>query len=391
MKALMLTLLTITFACRHAHGEPIHDDHEHDDHAHEHGEASLDTAGSLHFDAHMQRRAGVELSVAEYGVLRRSLTTYGTIQAPTTHQVVVSAPFSGSVRAGDGGFPFVSQRLSKGQTLMQLQLSPSGDEAPRALELAVERAELALRFARRERDRVAELVAKGSLPERERAAARQDWELARNDLSAARARLQRVPISCPLDGVLDEVLVTPGAWVAHGQPLARITDPDHLWLVARIPEVDVAAAPLVAGAWFEVTGFDQPFELDAEGGDRLLSTGARLDPGSHTLPMTFSLRNPEGALRPGLHATVHLLLGDPLEALAIPTGAVLEDGDERVVYVQVSPDRFARRGVAIGARDGAWVEVLHGLEAGEIVVSRGAWSLKLSEATTALPAHGHAH
>lgn len=62
-----------------------------------------------------------------------------------------------------------------------------------------------------------------------------------------------------------------------------------------------------------------------------------------------------------------------------------------VVFVQVEGEAFERRVVRLGARDRGYVEVLGGLHAGEHVVTRGAWSVKLAASSGSIPAHGHAH
>jgi cobalt-zinc-cadmium efflux system membrane fusion protein len=62
-----------------------------------------------------------------------------------------------------------------------------------------------------------------------------------------------------------------------------------------------------------------------------------------------------------------------------------------VAYVQVGGESYERRVLALGARSGGWVEVVAGLAAGEHVVIRGAYDIKLAAAGGAVPEHGHAH
>ncbi len=78
-------------------------------------------------------------------------------------------------------------------------------------------------------------------------------------------------------------------------------------------------------------------------------------------------------------------------ALAVPASAIVDEGAEQVVFVEVSGERFARRVVQIGVRDRDLVEVVSGLAPGERVVTRGAWQVRLAGASGAIPAHGHAH
>jgi multidrug efflux pump subunit AcrA (membrane-fusion protein) len=60
-------------------------------------------------------------------------------------------------------------------------------------------------------------------------------------------------------------------------------------------------------------------------------------------------------------------------------------------YVQTEGESFEKRELKLGASDGEMVEVISGIVAGERVVSKGGYQIKLSTASGTLPAHGHEH
>jgi cobalt-zinc-cadmium efflux system membrane fusion protein len=60
-----------------------------------------------------------------------------------------------------------------------------------------------------------------------------------------------------------------------------------------------------------------------------------------------------------------------------------------VVYVQTGGESFERRIVRTGSRDGERVAILDGIEAGQRVVGKGAYLIRLSTSMSA--AVGHAH
>jgi multidrug efflux pump subunit AcrA (membrane-fusion protein) len=62
-----------------------------------------------------------------------------------------------------------------------------------------------------------------------------------------------------------------------------------------------------------------------------------------------------------------------------------------VAYVMVEDEAFERRPLRLGLRSHGWVEVLEGVAAGERVVAKGAYEVRLASASGAVPAHGHAH
>jgi len=62
-----------------------------------------------------------------------------------------------------------------------------------------------------------------------------------------------------------------------------------------------------------------------------------------------------------------------------------------VVFVQTAGETFLRRPVKIGVRNGGMVQVKEGLQAGDRVVTKGAYLIRLSTMSSAVPAHGHVH
>jgi multidrug efflux pump subunit AcrA (membrane-fusion protein) len=62
-----------------------------------------------------------------------------------------------------------------------------------------------------------------------------------------------------------------------------------------------------------------------------------------------------------------------------------------VAFVQVSGETFEKRELKVGIRDSGFVQVLEGIKAGERVVTKGAYAIRLSSISGVIPAHGHAH
>jgi RND family efflux transporter MFP subunit len=215
------------------------------------------------------------------------------------------------------------------------------------------------------------------------------WE--GTQLIAASGAASRVALRSPISGVIARADAASGAFVAEGRELFQIVDLERLWLRVSVPEAEVARATSARGAWFEVEGFDKPFEATPDSGARVIALGAAVDPETRTVPLVVELPNPGGKLRAGLAVRARVLTGEPLRALAVPPSAVVDEGAEQVVFVEVSGERFERRVVQTGIRDQDLVQITSGLAAGERVVTRGAWQVRLAGASGAIPAHGHVH
>jgi RND family efflux transporter MFP subunit len=152
--------------------------------------------------------------------------------------------------------------------------------------------------------------------------------------------------------------------------LFTIGDVDRLWAMADVYELDVARVH--AGAHVEVTvpAYPGPFEGTVD------LVAPMLDPATRTTKVRCVLDNPEARLKPEMYATIRVAV-DPHRALTIPKSAILRLGDQTVVFVQKAPTvdgriRFERKPVLVDEAPEGVAVVQHGLDAGELVVTRGA-------------------
>jgi membrane fusion protein, heavy metal efflux system len=70
---------------------------------------------------------------------------------------------------------------------------------------------------------------------------------------------------------------------------------------------------------------------------------------------------------------------------------LVEEQGNFYVYVQTEGESFQKRNVTLGAQDGRRVQLLSGVAAGERIVTKGAYMIKLATQSGAVPAHGHEH
>ncbi len=360
-----------------------------------------DVAGRIVFLKEQQWPLGFGTTEVAEHPIRPSLRVTGSLVARNDGEITVTAPVAGRIASGGDGFPRLGERVAIDGLLGVL--APRLEAADLAsLEVAVTSATLEVRFAARERQRLEALRLEGAVPERRVVDAEHAAEEAQATLSGARRRLDQfrrvqkpvsgkggtVQVRAPLAGTITEVLVAPGAFVEAGDGLIRVTDLRQLWLEARVPEADIGRLGTARGGSFVVEGFDDAFEL---GTDSLVARGSHIDPSTQTLRLLFAVDNPDERLPIGAFARIDIANAEPRSAIAIPESALVDDGGISVVFVQVEGEAFERRIVRVGARDRGHVELLAGVTAGEHVVIRGAWSVKLAASSGSVPAHGHAH
>jgi multidrug efflux pump subunit AcrA (membrane-fusion protein) len=134
-----------------------------------------------------------------------------------------------------------------------------------------------------------------------------------------------------------------------------------------------------------------------EGGDehyataRFIATGNLLNPRTRTVPALFEVAGPGTRFTVGQLAQVAVPVGEVVTGVTIPNTAIADDNGTPVAYVQVSGETFERRVLLLGASDGTVTQVLGGIQPGEMVVSTGAYQVRLASMSGNEFAGGHAH
>lgn len=374
--------------------DELHEGHD-EEGAHEHDEEEL-----IAFTLEQQWSIEFGLAEIEVAKVRPTFDAYGSLEPRLGGEGVVYADSRGRITGDE--VPSLGARVERGQTLAWLtpSIAEQGDFA--SLDLAVRQAETRLRAAKVERDRLARLADDGVIPRRRLVDADFAVEEAQSNLQAARSRVSQargvtstgrrpagsVAMKAPIDGIVVGVDVPPGLIVEQGRPLFRIVDADPIWLRVDVPEVHVSNLEKVSGAWFDVAGFDEPFERF----DVPVSVGGTVDEKSRTLPLIIEVPNPDLQLRPGMFANVHVVDGEPYDSVVIPNDAIVYEEGIPVAYVMVNAENFERRPLRLGERSAGTVAVERGLEADEWVVTDGSFAVRLAAlGDNATAGHGHQH
>lgn len=327
------------------------------------------------------------------GIARPSVMATATIKAQPDGEAQLAAPTVGIIQAV-GGFPRIGQFVKKGQVLATLVPRLGGETDQASLNAGASKARIAMEQAKRERERMETLFKDEAIPEKRLLEARANEKLTQAELNAAQARAAQlsggtgIAIRSPIDGTIADVAVTPGAYVAEGVALFHVANTARLWLEARVPESDIARLGTPTGASFTADGFSRTFNVDGKSG-RLIAVGGVVDAATRTVPVIFEFTNPDNTLRLGMSAKAQIFSGVGKESVLVPSSAVQDESGTQVVYVQTGGESFERKLVQTGARDGDTLAIVSGLEAGQRVVSKGAYLIRISTSKTGPSGHAH--
>jgi len=189
-------------------------------------------------------------------------------------------------------------------------------------------------------------------------------------LEQERTRLQNAKIVAPFRGEISRKHVDAGALVSSSTPLVSLVHTETLKIVANVVEKDIPL--LKVGMKAKIRTESYPGRV-FEG--RVEKINSALDLSTRTLQAEVYIPNPDRSLKPGMFASVEVVLLEKPQTLVVPREAIIEAGSEMSVFV-VEGKQAVRRPVSIGYEQDRMVEVLKGLNEGDQVVVKGQQLIK---------------
>jgi len=242
----------------------------------------------------------------------------------------------------------------------------------------LEQAQAALEQAEREWNRVSALFDSKTTTRAEYDAADAHRRVAKAAVTEAEVMMGYADVLAPFDGVVTRKWADRGDLAAPGKPLVDIEDPSELQLEADVPEA--IASSISQGAQLSIRA--DPLDRSVIGTVTEIAPAA--DPNSRTfrvkldlptsVPFTNSLPGVSQSAQRGLRSGQFARLVVPIRerpSLRVPASAVLQRGQMEVAFV-VANQRAQLRLVKTGKHSGGGeIEILSGLDPGELVVVGG--------------------
>lgn len=374
-----------------------HEGHDHKAEGHDHASEGAGHEGHNHgaetsVESHSDeiiltpqqaKAAGVESEVIQLKPFRQVIVTSGQVQAAQGDESVVVANVAGVVSFSRPVTDGMS--IAKGAVILNISADNMPDGDP------VKRARIAYETAKQEYDRAARLVESQIVSQKEFNTIKENYENARLAYEAIAKNQTKtgVSITAPLGGYIKNTLVQEGDYVTVGQPLVSITQNRRLFLRADVSEKYYSYLHGIQSANFKTPYNNKVYELSELKG-RLLSYGKASGGASFYVPVTFEFDN-KGDVIPGSYVEVYLLSGEMPDILALPVSALTEEQGAYFIYLQLDEEGYKKQEVTLGANNGKEVQILSGLKAGDRVVTKGAYQVRLASASSAIPAHSHEH
>jgi membrane fusion protein (multidrug efflux system) len=188
-------------------------------------------------------------------------------------------------------------------------------------------------------------------------------------LNTVMARLQDRLIRAPFSGVLGFRQVSPGTLVTPGTPITTLDDTGKIKLDFTIPESKLFLIKKGGTVLAKAAGASgRTFQ------GQVVAVDSRVDPVTRAVTVRALIDNADGALLPGMLLNVEAQTSQR-QALVVPEKSIVQLVGDSFVYV-VEEGRAKRRPVTLGRREFGSVEIVSGLEPGELVIHEGVIRLR---------------
>ena len=207
--------------------------------------------------------------------------------------------------------------------------------------------------------------------------AKSNYEATESMVKQAQSQLGKSTIRAPFSGIIDDVIKDQGTVVAPGPgaEVFRIVNLADMYITVDVPENNLGGISKgkEAKVYFPILG------------DTIISeirqTGNFINPSNRAFSVEIPVPNKKGNIKPNLTARVSLNDYSSKNAILIPQGIISENAEgEQYVYVAEEPNDdkavAKRRIIKTGKTQGSMVEVLSGINDGDLLIKEGARTVK---------------
>lgn len=331
------------------------------------------------------QRAGIVVAPVASGTSGAELRLPGVVEPNAYRQVVVTPLVAGRVtKVG----PALGDRVRRGETLAEIY-SPALAEA----HTRYVSAQAMLDAHDRELQRTQKLVEIGAASRQELEKIHAEHAAQTAAVQSARSQLELLGVStsalekmapdhnvsatisvpAPIDGVVTERGANVGLNADQATKLFTVVDLSTVWILANLYEKDFPRVRVGTDA--AITTSARP-DLTLRG--RVSYIDPQVSADTRTAKVRIEVANPSGDLRLGMYADVVVTGASGTSTLRIPRDAVQNVGDRTVVYLAnpKDPGKFVEREVRLGQTVGDQVEVVSGVQPGDVVVTEGSFFVR---------------
>lgn len=199
-----------------------------------------------------------------------------------------------------------------------------------------------------------------------------DFAIAESSVTQAEAGVELVEIqlddttlTAPFDGIIAELNITEGSAVGPQSAVASFVS-QAVEVAIEVEETRINDIFKGQSVSLKMSAYpDQIFPAT------VTSIAPTADPNTRTFTVKVTPIDEDGLLRSGMYADVSILADERIDITLVPRDALVQLDDQRQAVYVVGDGQVEQREVEVGISDSQRVEILSGLEPGEVVVIAG--------------------
>lgn len=249
------------------------------------------------------------------------------------------------------------QYVTKGTPLVYLN-----DEE---LQAQYQRLQYTQKLFQTQENRQKQLLAREAISQEEYDIALNQYNTALADIKLVEAQLEKTVVRAPFNGILGLRFISEGSVIGTQDVITSVVNIDPIKIEFSIPERYASQVSVGSPIFFsnesskeEVQGTVYAFE-------------PQIDLATRTLKLRAQSPNKGGKFLPGMFVKIRFILGVKEDALMVPAEAVIPELEGYKVFIATAEGKVEQRRIEIGTRTESHVQVLSGLNEGDLVLTTG--------------------
>lgn len=237
------------------------------------------------------------------------------------------------------------------------------------LQAQLNKLEVQLKIAEKTVERQKELLSINGISQQDYDLSSLNADNLRADIQSIKIAIAKTEIRAPYNGQLGLRYVSMGSYLGPTDIITTLREVEQLKVEFSVPEKyakNIAKGYMVK---FRVDGGKQDHSAT------VMATEGNVDPSTRTLRIRALVKGKNPELVPGVFARVKLQLGQDLQALMIPSQAIIPMARNKQVIV-FRRDSALFRVIETGVRDSAYVQVTSGLQKGDTIITTGLMAIR---------------
>lgn len=264
------------------------------------------------------------------------------------------------------------QKVKKGQLLAQINDSGLQDQLDQMM--------IQNEFAKENFERTQRLWDNQIGSEMQYLKSKTDFESSEKMVAQMKDRLSKTKIYAPFDGEIDEIISNVGSNLIPGvSQILRIVNLDEIYAESSISEKYISSINEGNEVIIQIPLLNKVIN------SKITQTGNFINPSNRTFRIEASIENFDNKIKQNLDAKMKVNIYKNDKALAIPLRIVREDASGRNFIYKMTKDTkegvfiTSKQFIVLGNKNDDQVEVIEGIDKGDIIVLEGAYSVEDSQ------------